>query len=194
MAAEKGKSAGRASDLVSDPAAPTPILKTERYTMRPLVHSDTEALFPTLSDPEHCKFMLRAAFESEEELANWLCDPDWNGRTWVAIEDKTGDLVARLVSVPVAERVSEIGYITIAGRRGEGIASECAARLMRYLFEEEGHHRLTADTDPRNEASNAVLRKLGFTMEGHLRQSVKTHIGWCDEYLWGMLASDWKPR
>ena len=28
-----------------------------------------------------------------------------------------------------------------------------------------------------------AAQKIGFTREGHLRQSVKTHIGWCDEYL-----------
>ena len=194
MAAEKGEVAGCASHLVSEHSAPTPILKTERFTMRPLVSSDTGALFPTLSDPENCRFMLRAAFQSEEELADWLCDPSWNGRTWVAVADKTDELVARIVAVPIAEHVSEIGYITVVGRTGAGIASECAGRLVQYLFEEEGHHRLTADTDPRNEPSNAVLRKLGFTREGHLRKSVKTHMGWCDEYLWGLLASEWKAR
>ena len=194
MAPEEGESAGRAFDVVKGDAPKTPILETARFMMRPLVREDAAALFPTLSDPENCKFLLRAPFETIGELGDWLCDPDWNGRTWSAIDKETQELAARVVAVPAADQVTEIGYITAVNRSGEGIASECTARLVEYLFEEEGYHRLTAGTDPRNEASNAILRKLGFRLEAHLRESVKTHMGWCDEYLWGLLASEWNER
>jgi RimJ/RimL family protein N-acetyltransferase len=172
----------------------TPILRSKRFTLRPLVRADADAFFPTLSDPENCKFLTRAEFKSVEELGDWLCDPDWNARSWAAIEDATQELVARVVAIPVAEEVAEIGYITVAGRTGQGIASECTERLVKHLFEAEGHHRLTANTDPRNGPSNALLRKLGFRQEAHLRESIKTHIGWCDEYWWGLLAREWQAR
>jgi len=194
MAAEEGKGAGCAFDLVSKQPTTIPTLKSERFTLRPLVRADTEALFPTLSDPENCKYLTRAEFKSLDELGDWLCDPDWDGRSWAAIDDATQKLVARVVAIPVTEEVSEIGYITVIGRTGQGIASECTERLVRYLFEDEGHHRVSANTDPRNEASNALLRKLGFRKEAHLVESMKTHIGWCDEYLWGLLASEWRAR
>lgn len=194
MATEEGESAGRAFDLVSKLPAPTPTLQSKRFTLRPLVRADALALFPTLSDPVNCKFLTRAEFKSIEELGDWLCDSDWNGRSWAAVDDATQELVARVVAIPVADEVSEIGYITVADRRGEGIASECTERLVRYLFEDERHHRVSANTDPRNAASNAVLRRLGFRQEAHLRESMKTHIGWCDELLWGLLASEWCAR
>lgn len=170
----------------------TPTLETARFTMRPLVREDAAALFPTLSDAEQCRYLLRAAFKSEEELGDWLCDRDWTGRSWSAIDRTNGELVARIVAVPSADQISEIGYITVAHRRGEGIASECTRKLLEQLFDAEGHHRVSAGTDPRNIASNTVLTRLGFTREAHLRQSVKTHVGWCDEYLWGLLAEDWR--
>ena len=173
---------------------PTPVLETERFVMRPLEEGDTAALFPTLSSEQHCRYMLRPPFETEEALAAWLFDPGWDGRTWIAVDRTTGDVAARVVAVPTAPQIAEIGYITLAGRHGQGVAGECAARLVDHLFAEEGHHRLSAGTDPRNLASNAVLARLGFTREAHLRESVKTHMGWCDEYLWGLLAKDWRER
>lgn len=173
---------------------PTPTLETERFIMRPLVRKDAEALLPTLSDPAQCEFLLHEAFKSEEELGDWLCDPDWNGRSWSAIDREKGDLVARIVAVPSGECQSELGYTTVAHRRGEGIAEECTAQLISYLFEEENHHRLIAGTDPRNIASNRVLEKLGFRREAFFLQSVKTHIGWCDEYYWAILADEWQQR
>ncbi len=172
----------------------TPKLETDRFTMRTLVQDDAAALFPTLSDPAQCRFLLRPAFETIDELADWLCDPDWNGRSWSAIDRETGEVVARIVAVPAGDRQSEVGYTTVAHRQGEGIAEECTRRLVEYLFEDENHHRLTAGTDPRNTGSNRVLEKLGFRREAHCLQSVKTHEGWCDEYFWALLGSEWRDR
>ena len=175
-------------------ALDTPTLESERFIMRKLVRDDAEALFPTLSDPAQCKYMLSAAFPTVGELGDWLCDPDWNGRSWSAIDKDSGDLAARIVAVPGEYEASEIGYITVAHRQGEGVAFECVQRLLTQLFEVELHHRVIAGTDPRNIPSNRILEKLGFRREAHFRQSVKTHEGWCDEYYWGMLASDWRRR
>ncbi len=36
-----------------------------------------------------------------------------------------------------------------------------------------------------------LLQSLGFTREAHLRKAMKTHIGWCDTWLWGLLADEW---
>ena len=169
----------------------TPTLETERFVLRKLVRDDAEALFPTRSDPEQCRYMLSAAFPSVDALADWLCDPEWAGRSWSAIDKSSGELAARIVAVPGDNQTAEIGYITAAHRQGEGIAFECSLRLLRQLFEVERHHRVIAGTDPRNTASNRILEKLGFRREAHYRQSVKTHEGWCDEYYWAMLASEW---
>ena len=169
---------------------PTPTLETERFTLRKFARGDAPAMLPTLSSDKHCRYLTREPFATLEELEAWLFDPEWDGRTWAAIDNANGEVVARLVAVPAGEEVSEIGYVTVHHRHGEGIAGECARALIDHLFEAESHHRVTAGTDPRNAASNALLTKLGFTREAHLRQSVKTHLGWCDEYLWGLLASE----
>ena len=176
---------------VRETSLPTPILETERFTLRPLVREDAPAFFPTLSSEDHCRYLTRAEFESLKELEGWLCDPDWNGRSWSAVERETGEIVARVVAVPGEEGSTEIGYITVHHLHGEGIAGECTKRLIAYLFDEEGHHRLTAGTDPRNTASNALLERLGFRREAHMVESIKTHIGWCDEYFWAMLKREW---
>ena len=192
MATEEGQSPGRILDWRVTQVLPTPTLETERFVMRKLVRDDTAALFPTLSDPENVKYMLSPAFETEEALADWLCDPDWNGRSWSAIDKTTGELAARVVAVPAENDAVEIGYITVCHRYGEGIAFECTQRLLVHLFEVEEIHRVIAITDPRNVPSNRLVEKLGFRREAHFIQNIKTHIGWCDEYLWAMLASEWQ--
>lgn len=64
----------------------TPTLESERFILRPVVREDTSALFPTMSDPEQCRYLLDPAFTDPETLADWLCDTEWDGRSWSAID------------------------------------------------------------------------------------------------------------
>ncbi|WP_432200173.1 GNAT family N-acetyltransferase [Erythrobacter sp. W53] len=168
----------------------TPVLKTARFTMRPLQCSDCAALFPTLSNEIQCRYLTRPAFASEEELWGWLADPDWNGRTWIA-EDADGHVAGRFVAMPGHDDcVSEIGYIVCADRQGQGVAGECTAALVDYLFNQDGQRKLTAEVDIDNTASIKLLERLGFAREAHLREHEVTHIGLRDVLLYGLLFSD----
>ena len=178
--------------------ADVPTLTTDRFTLRPLRRGDAAALFPTLSDPEQCLYLTRPAFESEDELWDWLADPDWPGRTWIAEDTdgpSKGEVAARFVAVPGHEEgVVEIGYITCAHRQGEGVARECTAALVRHLFtlpiDQGGARKLTAEVDVENVASVKLLERLGFTREAHLREHETTHAGLRDVYWYGLLKSD----
>ena len=171
----------------------TPTLATARFTLRPLAPGDEHALFPAYSDAETMRYWSRGPFDTVEALRDWLFDRDWTGRTWVAVPAAGGDPVLRLVAAQEGAQVSEIGYIVVPGHARQGIAHECLAALLTQLFTVERVHRVFADVDPRNHASNSLLRRLGFTREAHLRDAMKTHLGWCDSWLWAMLEDEWDP-
>ena len=57
----------------------TPFIEATRFVMRPLVRADAGPLFPTLSDPEQCRFLTRPHFKSKEELAEWLTEREVAG-------------------------------------------------------------------------------------------------------------------
>ena len=169
-------------------------LVTARFTLRPLRRADAAALFPTLSDPDQCLYLTRPAFASEEELWGWLAEPGWQGRTWIA-EDAQGQVAGRFVAVPAHEAgVEDVGYITCMNRQRDGVARECMAALILHLFEvpveQGGARKLTAEVDTRNTASIALLERLGFTREAHLREDETTHAGLCDVLLYGLLKHE----
>ncbi len=185
--------------------ADVPVLTTQRFTLRPLERGDAAALYPTLSDEAQCRYLTRPAFTSEEELWGWLAAPDWPGLTWIAV-DQAGEVAARLVAVPrlpedAAGPVFEIGYITVIDRQGQGIAAECAQALIAHLFAQPPAQppvggcarKLTAEVDTRNTASVRLLERLGFRREAHFREHDSSHIGLCDVYWYGLLASEWEP-
>jgi len=171
--------------------AETPTLCTPRFTLRPLQRGDEQALFTAMSDPALMRYWSRGPFTDIEEFRAYPFEREWDGRTWVAVPRGGGDPVLRVVASPEGKEVAEIGYIVVPGNERQGIARECVSALVTHLFRAEGVHRIFADVDPRNTASNRLMQWLGFTREAHLRHAMKTHIGWCDTWLWGLLEDEW---
>ena len=171
----------------------TPTLRTARFILRELVRSDAAALYPSFSDPEVMRWWSCAPFASEEALAGWLVpDSGWDeGRSWAVVEAEGGPAIARLAVMDRGDRVSELGYLVVRERQGEGIARECLAALVDHLVRSEKRRRLYADVDPDNAPSNRLLESLGFTLEGRLREHWTTHIGRRDSLIWGLLAHEW---
>ena len=171
--------------------ADTPTLTTPRFTCRPLQRGDEAAMWPAFSSRDHMRYWSRGPFDDRSELREYLFSDAWGGRTWIAEPHAGGTPVFRMVANSTVEQVAEIGYIMVPGNEGRGVARECLGALITHLFRVEGYRRLFADVDPRNVRSNRLLERLGFTREGHLRQTMETHIGWCDTWLWGLLADEW---
>ena len=90
-------------------------------------------------------------------------------------------------------RIAEIGYTINRHFQGQGYATEAVRALIGELFSNLEVHKVVALVDVRNPASSRVLEKLGFTREGHLRQSYYDEVdgGWFDEYWYGLLREEW---
>ena len=173
----------------------TLMIVTERLILRARNPDDATALFGPMSDSEIMKWWSRRPFASVEEVrANFdeaRKSRDW--RNW-AITWKGGEngAIGFVAAGEKREGVAEIGYLLSREAQGQGIAYEAISGLIDRLFE-EGHRRLFADTDPDNSRSIALLGRLGFTLEGRLRNEWHTHIGVRDSLIFGLLPGEWKP-
>lgn len=181
--------------MTTDPQTRTPTLDAGWIRLRALMRKDTPALFPTFSDPRQCLYMSRPRFDDPEALADWLTDPDWNGRSWVAIDRADGALVGRFVVVPGRDPgVVEVGWITVAGRQRLGVGTRALRALLDHLFYAERVRKVFAEIDAENTASLALADRLGFVREGCLREHEVTHKGLCDLVVYGLLRADWIDR
>jgi len=66
----------------------------------------------------------------------------------------------------------EIGYWIRSSHAGRGLATESTAALVRVAFEVCGVERVLIRTDPANERSRAIPRRLGFVEEATLRRGL----------------------
>jgi RimJ/RimL family protein N-acetyltransferase len=63
--------------------------------------------------------------------------------------------------------------------------------MIGFGFQELGLHRISAAIGPDNAPSIAVVRRLGFTEEGTIRDHVFTNGAWRDSILYSVLAGEW---
>jgi len=89
-------------------------------------------------------------------------------------------------------REAEIWYCFRRAVWGQGYAVEAMGALLDFGFGSLQMHRVFADADPRNVASRRVAEKLGMLREGHIRENWFLNGEWCDSFLYGLLAREWK--
>lgn len=172
-----------------------PSIDTARLRLRPIEVSDAEALHAALSDPVTMHWWSsgpRASLvETEDYVRGNVENSAW--RCW-AITERSDDRALGWVNL--SERraaVFEIGYILVPQARGRGIAAEAVSGVIDRTFE-DGARRIFADADPENAGSIGLLERLGFRLEGHLREEWETHIGVRDTLLYGLLRREWRER
>lgn len=170
--------------------------ETQRLAVRCFQAQDGPAFAEYRSDPEVARFQswdtplpLEQAMAAIERYRTR--DPAAEGWFQYAI-DLDGVLIGD-IGVGTHENLmqAEIGFTLAPRYQGHGYATEAVGRLIQYLFEDRGLHRLSAGCDGRNHASARLLERLGFQREGMQRQHTWIKGEWTDELLFGFLASDY---
>jgi aminoglycoside 6'-N-acetyltransferase len=172
-------------------------LTTERLVLRPFDTADAPAFAAYRSDPEVARyqgwdapFPLAQAEEFVREVG--VLDPTAPGWYQFAVE-ADGVLVGDVgVGLHENRMQAEIGYTLATAYQGRGYAVEAVRRVLTYLFEVRGLHRVSAECDARNERSARLLTRLGFRQEGHRVLSTWAKGEWTDDLLFGLLATEWR--
>lgn len=110
----------------------------------------------------------------------------WQGTTLVG--------VICLISVQKRNRVADISYAMDARFRRQGIMTRACRALVDCAFNELGLNRIQVDPDVDNRPSRAVLERLGFVLEGIIRDRYYNFTDFRDCALYSMLARDWRRR
>jgi ribosomal-protein-alanine N-acetyltransferase len=86
-----------------------------------------------------------------------------------------------------------LGYSLDGAYEGRGFAREALEAVIAFAFGTINLHRLTANYHPANERSGALLRRLGFVVEGYARDMLYLRGTWRDHVLTSLTNPDWKP-
>jgi ribosomal-protein-alanine N-acetyltransferase len=102
-----------------------------------------------------------------------------------------GELIGFVRLAMTGVRAAKLGYATRADRWGRGYTTDGAKRMLDFAFRDLHLHRVSAAIGPDNRASVAVVKRLGFSYEGRIRDHVWTNDSWRDSLLYSLLSDEW---
>jgi [ribosomal protein S5]-alanine N-acetyltransferase len=139
-------------------------LLTARLKLRRAAASDLEAFHEILSNPAAMRYWSSPPHESLERTREWLESMMADGPP--ESDDFVVELGGRVIGKAGCWRVPEIGYILHPSCWGRGFAAEACSAVIAHVFAACDVPAITADVDPRNEASLRLLARLGFVETG----------------------------
>ena len=148
------------------------LIRTERLVMRRFRMDDVDVMHRVLTNPEAMRFWSTLPHETIEQTEAWVrseveAPPELSDDFVVTLD---GEAIGKLGSW----RLPEVGFLFDPAHWGYGYATEAMTAFIarrRAL----GPGELTADVDPRNQASLRLLARCGF-VETH-RASRTWNIG-----------------
>jgi len=169
------------------------ILETERLTLTPVTPEDAPLAHPILADPEVMAHWDVAAIEDPDVVDEMLA-----GQVEAMAAERafhwamrlTGDGtflgLCDLSDIDWRHRRAEVGFILGKDGWGKGYAYEAMQAVLTFAAG-QGIARLWARTHVGNVASEKLLTKLGFALEGYLHGHVDREGERRDCRLWGIL-------
>jgi ribosomal-protein-alanine N-acetyltransferase len=174
-----------------------PILQTERLTLRKIAMADAADLFQLRSNKEVMQYLARPiakAIEDAEELIAVLNSNIELSETitWGICEKNHSNIIGTIGYYRVDRNNyrGEIGYLLGVQYWNKGLISEAIKTIVNYGFNTLQFHSIKACVSPFNIASQKVLLKNGFQLEGHYREDCYFEGKFLDTLVYGRLAND----
>ena len=177
------------------------VLETPRLVLRPLELGDADALFQYASDPEVSKMMSwdphPDARETRAFLERMVAAREASTSTgWaITIDGKPAGVIS-LDGITWQFRAwrvdrAEMGYWLGRPFWGKGYMTEAATAAVRFAFETLGLHKVTIGCVDGNDASRAIIEKLGFRFLALYQDDFFRFGRWWDHRRYELTASEW---
>lgn len=170
-------------------------LETTRLIFRKVKIEDTQILWDSLfNNYDKYKFYEHERIKNYEDFKEKTINQikryeDGNYYRWAIIERKTGELIGNINLHHFSEENNNanIGYYIFDTYCNKGYASESVLKIVDFAFNELKIHRITGGTIADNIASNKVLLKTGFSLEGIKKEDHIIDGKYYDSHIYAIL-------
>ena len=179
-------------------------LKTERLVLRDYKKGDESTLRKAVDNLKVSRYLAAVPHPYSKKDADWFVGhcieeskkkPRENYELAISILDKDAVLgCVGLTKVNEFNGTATMGYWLAEDHWRNGYMFEAAREIIRFAFEDLGLRRINIEAFVGNEASNCLIKKLGFRFEGTQLKShkIKATGKVVDAHIYGMLKSEWK--
>ena len=176
-------------------------LETPSLIIRPFTRGDQDAIFQVMKDREMCRYTPDEPWESMEDAGDfikqalWLYDLEhFTFRHFFAITGRvSGEIMGfcGVGGISYDRTVNEIFYSIGKAYWGKGYATEAAAAILQYAFEQLGLDNIIGVVHPENIASCRVMEKIGLKKTGVLSGLPAEHDYFNGEFLYTLTREEY---
>ena len=156
-----------------------PVLTSARLSLRQVRYSDANAMLAVRGDAQAMQLMgrdpLQNIEEAHQQIAQFLAEGEnpVPAFRWVLVrnEDQAFLGTCGIFGWQKRWRKAALGYELGRFAWGNGYMQEAASSILTWAFEAMALHRVDALIHPDNHASLALAKRLGFKLEGRLRET-----------------------
>lgn len=173
---------------------------TGRLEIRRFLPSDFDQYASYHREPDVYRYLYQPNPSESELLVNFAAALEFKltaneDEARLAVVGRTekqviGEVILKLHSLAALQ--GEVGYIFNPRFGGKGYATEAVRSILDIGFDDIGFHRIFARLDPANRGSVGVVERLGLRREAHLIQNDFFNGSWGDEYIYAVLADEWR--
>jgi [ribosomal protein S5]-alanine N-acetyltransferase len=164
----------------------------DRVLLRRPVHADGSELIKSHFLSKDYHFPWVEPFLTDAGFETWFTQKMTGPHVSFLVIDAVSDSIAGVVNI--SEIVAGVfqsaylGFYGMARHAGKGLITEAVGQTIRFAFDDLGLHRLEANIQPGNVRSIAVVKRLGFQLEGYSPRYLRIGGEWCDHERWAILA------
>lgn len=169
-------------------------LRTRSTNLRWWDEEDVDPLFELRSDPETMRYIgvepMTERKEAEKYIQKYKDRFDQREAvTWCIADKKTDKMLGyvTIFQIDHGHHFAKVGYALLRKHVSKGIMSEVLPAVIRYAFDEMNLHRLEANIDSRNIASEKLLIKCGFTKEAHFKENYHFRGEYLDSFIYALV-------
>jgi len=174
-----------------------PFLIGERIYLRPLDKEDLDRCLQWINDPQITSTLTMRFPMSRTQEENWILShyKDQSDLPLAIVIKEQDQHIGNcgLHSIDYVNRNAEFGIMI--GKKeqwGKGYATEAARLIIDYGFNQLGMHRIFLRVYSHNKRARRAYEKVGFTLEGTMREAYFRDGLYHDELIMSILESEWQ--
>jgi len=174
-----------------------PMIETERLVLREIVADDAAALHRYWSDEDVTEFMVLDPFAKIEDTQQMIVllaglYADGAGVRWAVVRKEDGVVLGTcgFHNLKPEHFRAEMGYEMGKEYWGRGLMAEALAAILGYGFDAMNFNRVEAFVNAGNTRSLRILEKLGFRLDGTLREYELARGRFVDQHCLSLLRRE----
>jgi len=178
---------------------PDPPLTDGEITLRPWERRDVPAVTAACQDPEIPRWTVVPHHYTERHARDFIsgtaADRKAGRELALAVVDADDTVLAAIgmSNFGWTDMKGEIGYWTAQDARRRGVGTRATRMLAEWAVTKLGLERVELLANPKNEPSQRLAERAGFTREGVLRKYRRRHGVREDLVMYSLLAEDVAP-